>query len=246
MALDFEDPDVKQALDAALSEKLDSAISEATKELKSKNEELIGEKRKLQENLSKFEGIDLERIKVLQSRLENDEEAKLLADGKMDEVFNRRFEKFRNEYEGKIGDLSKELESAKKNESFAVQRANTTIVEVNLRRAAEVAGVLPTAIDDVINRGLDRFSVDPDGTIVQRDESGKLITIDGKTATPDIWLADLQERAPHFWPASEGTPQGGSGGVGGRSNLEEQMAKAASKGDMEGYRKIRAKMRENS
>ena len=246
MPLDFEDPEVKEAFESALNEKLDSAISEATRELKGKNEELIGEKRKLQENLSKFEGLDLDKIKALQSRLENDEEAKLMAEGKMDEVFNRRFEKFRNEYEGKIGDLSKELETAKQNESTAVQRANATIVEINLRRAAEVAGVLPTAIDDVINRGMSRFTVDPDGTIVQRDENGKLVTIDGKTATPDIWMADLQEKAPHFWPPSEGTGQGGSATGGGRTNLEEQMAKAASKGDMESYRKIRAKMRENS
>lgn len=251
MPLDLEDPEIKEAFDKAVGEAVNTAVSSAveeqTRELKSKNEELIGEKRKLQETVSRFDGIDLEKIQALQKQLEGDEETQLLADGKVDEVFNRRFEKFRNDYESKLADANKKVAELEDAEGRSKARADKTIIEINLRRAAEVAGVLPSAIDDVVNRGVGSFTVDPDQTVVQRDSEGALVTIDGKNSTPEVWMADLQEKAPHFWPPSKGGDLGGNdGGEGGGNNAVNQMAKAAAAGDMDTYREVRNKMRGRS
>lgn len=248
MPLDLNDPNDKaefeKAVSAALKTEVEKAVASHTQELKSKNEELIGEKRKLQDTLKKFEGIDLDSVRALQEKLEKDEELRLLAEGKSDEVFNRRFERIKNDYESKLAQTAKERDEAKEAADKATAQARRTITEINLRREAEKAGVVSSAIDDVIRRGIDLFNIEEDGTLLQRDKDGKIVTIDGKNATPATWLEKLREEAPHFWPASSDAGRGGNaGGSGARTNLEEQMLKAASKGDMKLYREIRDKMR---
>lgn len=251
MPLDMDDPEVKEAFDAAvqenvqsaLKEKMEEVVSEATRELKSKNEELIGEKRKVTEKLQQFEGLDVEKLKAYQDQLEHNEDAKLLAEGKFEDVFNKRYEKFRNDYESKIKDLSEETVKEKDARLAAEKRAQDTIIDINLRRAAELAGVLPSAIDDVVARGKNSFVAEEDGSVVQRDTQGNLVTIDGKNATPDVWLKSLEEKAPHFWPSSQDGNLGGGTGPGNRNPVDEQLAKAAASGDIDSYRALRNKQR---
>ena len=238
MAFDINDPDTKTALDAAIAAALPTAIDIATKELRTKNEQLIGEKRAIQEKMKPFEGLNIDVLKNLQTKIDTDEEMKLLSEGKTDEVFNRRFQKVRNDFDSKVADLTKEAEVSKTRELAATSLAEKTIVEINLRRAAEQAGVLPQAIDDVIRRGDGLFKVENDGTVIQKDKDGNIVTIDGKNAIPGIWLEKLKETSPHYWPGSVGTQQtGGSGG--NRTNMEEALLKAAASKDMDEYRRIR-------
>ena len=208
MPLDLENPEDKAALDAAVSKALESAlpakVEEETAALKAKNEELIGEKRGLSEKLREFDGLDIGNVKKMMETLESSEEAKLLAEGKTEEVFARRFEKINLDYSSKITDLSTKLESAERIASEAESRANAKIAEVEIRRQAEKADVLPTAIDDIVMKGSGLFTVDSDGQIIQRDSEGKIIETDGKATTVDVWLDSVKVSSPHFWPGSKG------------------------------------------
>jgi hypothetical protein len=246
MPLDLTNPDDKKAFDEALSTALKESIEKETKALKDKNEEILGEKKKLQDQLKKFDGMDFDAVKKLQERMEKDEELRLLAEGRSDEVFNKRFERIRNDYDSQLEKTTKERDEARLAAETATAQAQRNVAEVHLRREAEKAGVVGTAIDDVVRRGLDLFGIEEDGSLLQRDKDKKIVTIDGKNATPEAWLEKLKEQAPHFWPASTDATRGGGGGGGGgggRSNFEEQMAKAVAKGDMKQYREIRNKMR---
>jgi hypothetical protein len=49
----------------AAKDALDKAVDEATAGLKSKNEELLGENKKLKESAKKFEGVDADEYKRL-------------------------------------------------------------------------------------------------------------------------------------------------------------------------------------
>jgi len=75
-----------------------------------------------------------------------------------------------------------------------------------VRRVATDLKVLGPAIDDVLLNA---------GTIFELDEQGKVVTRDnvGVTPglTPDVWLKDMQEKRPHWWPVSKGGGAGGSG-----------------------------------
>ncbi len=254
MPLDLNDEETKTQFDEAVTKAVESkmddsfkesvaaAVAEATKELKAKNEELIGEKRRATEKLGEYEDLDVEKLKKYKDQLDNDENAKLIAEGKFQEVIDKATEKVRSNYNDQITDIQRENDELKAIAEMAERRSRQTIVEINLRRAAEVAEVLPAAIDDVIARGASLFTVEDDGNLVQRDSNGELVQIDGKTATPTAWLTQLKEKAPHFWPQSETGGMTGDTGT-GMSREEEQLARAAASGDMSKYREIRDRQR---
>lgn len=79
-------------------------------------------------------------------------------------------------------------------------------IERGVRRAAETAKVVPTALDDVVMMADRLFEVLDDGTLATRDNVGVTPGI-----APEIWLSDMQESRPHWWPASVGGGAGGSG-----------------------------------
>lgn len=80
----------------------------------------------------------------------------------------------------------------------------TKEIEGTLRDAAIGEKVLSTAIDDAVLVG---------SRVFERTESGAIVTRDGLGYTPGLtpkeWLKDMQEKRPHWWPASQG---GGAGG----------------------------------
>ena len=54
------------------------------------------------------------------------------------------------------------------------------------------------------------FEISDDGNVVTRDGVGVAPGLDA-----DAWLGELQERKPHWWPASQGGGARGTGGGGG-------------------------------
>src|SRR6185369_5288500 len=93
---------------------IDKAIETAVTGLKTKNGDLIATQKQLKEQLQAFEGIDPVKVKTILSRFANDEEAKLIAEGKIDEVLNKRTERMRADFEGKLTEAQKLAEAATK------------------------------------------------------------------------------------------------------------------------------------
>jgi len=131
--------------------------------LKSKNNELLGKLKetsgKLTQFETQFEGIDIDAVKGLLSRAGQDEETKLLTEGKVDEVFNRRTERLRGDYDKQLKTIS---ERAEKAESFAAKFQGKVLGD-SVRGAALKAGALPEATDDIILRAKGVFTLNEDG-----------------------------------------------------------------------------------
>lgn len=110
--IDLENPAIKAAIA--------TAVEASVSGLKTKNSELLGKLKetsgKLTQFETQFEGIDIDAVKGLLSRAGQDEETKLLTEGKVDEVFNRRTERLRGDYDKQLKAIS---ERAEKAESFA-------------------------------------------------------------------------------------------------------------------------------
>ena len=81
--IDLENPAIKAAIA--------TAVEASVTGLKTKNTELLGKLKdastKLTQFETQFEGIDIDAVKGLLSRAGQDEETKLLTEGKVDEVF---------------------------------------------------------------------------------------------------------------------------------------------------------------
>ncbi|POA52124.1 MULTISPECIES: hypothetical protein [unclassified Pseudomonas] len=202
---------LKTALGGEVQKYLDGEVTG----LKSKNQELIGSNKTIKTELDKlkgqFDGLDIDAVRGLLTKAGQDEETKLLTEGKVDEVFNRRTERLRGDYDKQLKTVTARAEKA---EAFAAKFQGKVLGD-SVRGAALKAGALPEATDDIILRAKGVFTLNEEGEAVAVDESGEIILgKDGKTPlTPLEWAESLRESAPHLWPRASGTqaPGGGSG-----------------------------------
>lgn len=190
---------------------LDVTGIEDTSGLKSalqKERDAVKEAKRLQKEIeARYEGIDPDKVKSMMAKFENDDEAKLIAAGKIDEVVSKRTEKLRIE-------LQKQVDVAKGETKAAADRAgkfSQRVLDNHIRAAAIKAGLHAHAVEDALFRARILFSLDEAGEAIQIDSEGKpTLGKDGKTPfTPAEWLESMKENAPHWFPA------GGSGGGGG-------------------------------
>ena len=158
-----------------------------------------------------FDGLDIEAVKGLLQKASLDDETRLLAEGKLDEVVSKRTERLR-------ADLDKQLLAEKtradKAEAFA-SRFSDKVLADSIRAAAIKAGALPEATEDIILRAKGIFTLDENGEAIAKDSDGEVAYgKDGKTAlTPAEWAESLREKASHLWPRASGAgPTGDNNG----------------------------------
>lgn len=167
-----------------------------------------------QVNAWKALGKTPEEIQELLQRLETDEDAKLIAAGKMDEVVQKRTERMQTEHTRR---LQAEAEGRTKAEAKAAKLAERALSSV-LRDAAAQAGALPEALDDVVRRGNGLWILNDDGDVVAMNGDQVVLGKDGKAPlSPKEWAESIRDSAPYFWPATRGSGAPGSNG-GAQSN----------------------------
>lgn len=225
-ALGLEIPEDKAAaIKEALAAKGQEALDRAVTGLKTKNSELLGTikttKGELDQLKGQFEGLDIESVKALLARAATDEETRLLAEGKIDDVINRRTERLRGDYDKQ---LQAEKARAEKAEAFANQFKDKVLAD-SIRAASIKAGALPEASEDIILRARGTFQLNEHGEAVAVDKDGEVIYgKDGKTPlSPLEWAESLRESAPHLWPKAVGAGQTGDKGAKGVSKKASEM-----------------------
>ena len=183
------------------------------------------ERRKAAKELEeRFAGIDPEKVREMMAKLDQDGEAKLLAEGKIEEVVNNRTEKLR-------ADLQKQLDEAHGKTTSAearVKQYSQRVLDDRIRDA--VMGKVHTSAiksGDVLRAARELFVLDEHGDAVQLDAAGKpVLGKDGKTPfSPAEWIESMTEIAPHWFPsASSGGGAAGSGnGSGGGKTMKRSQ-----------------------
>lgn len=210
---------------------IDAAVATQVNGLKNKNNELLGKVKDLGENLKKFEGIDPELTRSILKRFADDDEAKLIAEGKIDEVLNKRVERMRVDYDKKLNDATTAAEQASKRAAAYQGR----VLDDAIRAAAAKAGVHQHAIDDALMQGRVTFALDDDGQAVALGADGRAVLgKDGKSPlTPTEWLEGMKESKPHWFPAS--SAGGGAGGSRNGGSVSNKKAQDMSAGEKSAY-----------
>ena len=134
LGIDLDD-EKATALKEALTTKHQEALDKEVGGLKTKRDELLANERKLKDSLKQYEGIDPERARKLEEQLAENEEARLIADGKLDEVLNKRTERMRDEYDRKLTEAS---QTADKSKAFA-DKFRGRVMRDEIRTAAAEA-----------------------------------------------------------------------------------------------------------
>lgn len=237
--MEFKLPEAIE-LDDSVKEQITGAVKEFVSGLERKKDELLAEKKKIQEKLKALPISDPEKISELQSRLrelekffKDNEYAQLLKDGKFDTVLEMKTQELQEQLE--------EYKSKIHEKDNAVTQLQSEIKRMKisdaLRAEAAKAGVLPEAIDDVLLRGLSTFTLGEGDTIYIADEDGKpLKDDDGKIVTVKKWITTLPK---HYFPADTHV----NIDFGNQSDVMERLSEAAKSGDLATYKQLREKMK---
>lgn len=230
--IDLKDPAVKEAIAAAVASEVEG--------LKNNRDIILQEKKDLATKLDKYKDIDPDKVHALLEKIGQSEDAQLIADGKLDELIDKRTSTIREAAETQIAELTGELSNMSGKYDTVNTKYNRTQVDRALQEAAVAAGIRSEAISDVLLRGSSVFTLGEDGTIEARDSKGELRKdAEGIILDPTKYIAGLRKTAPHYWPDSSGSGVTGQGGSAG--DLQARIDAAAKSGDMTQYRKLREK-----
>lgn len=209
-SVDLNNPEIQKILQAK--------IDETVAGLKKKNSELIEKEKKLKEQVSQFDGLDVEKVKKLQQQLQENEEMRLLAEGKTEEVVARRVEAMKRDFEANLSARDAKLSEYEQMIKAKEERLAELVIDGQLREAYVGLDFEPSALDMVLMQGRQTFIMSEDGKAVPRDSHGNLIFgKDGKTPiSAKEWLEGLAEKKPFLRKPSKGagtTPNRSSGAV---------------------------------
>ena len=224
------------APNAELTAKLADALAQIDS-LKKKNTDILGEKKKQSEQLKAFDGLDPENIRNILNRFDQDEELKLISEGKYEDVIKARVEKAEAGYKSTIASLTEENSTLKEQTGKDSTQIRDLIIDTAVTTSFIEAEGVKTAVPDVILRAKNTFTVE-NGEAIARDGNGEIIAGSSGPLKINEWVATLKETAPHLFPGSQGAGAGGSGT--GGSNVDAKMAAAAASGNMKEYRRLRA------
>lgn len=175
--------------------------------------------KKVKDILAKLGGPDLD-ADALVEKLDEYEELKLrvesgeggkIDDKKVEELVEQRVQRRLAPVErerDRLKTRNTELESENGTLKGTITRGT---VESELRRHATEGKVVTSALDDILDIGANIFEVAEDGAVVTKQGVRNVPA----GVTPDVWLSDMKEKRPHWWPASQGGGAGGSGGGNG-------------------------------
>jgi hypothetical protein len=137
-----------------------------------------------------------------------------LDDDKINDMVEKRINSRTAPLERQIAALTGERDEARTESQELKKEKTTRSIQDEVRVAATKLKLLPEAIDDAFMLADRVFEVNEEGAAVTKDNVGVTPGIGA-----EVWLTDLKDKRPHWWPTSSGggaTP--GGGGVGGGNN----------------------------
>lgn len=170
-------------------------------------------------------GLTPEQLAALAKNKLTSDEMKKIADGQIDEVFDKRTERLTADFTGRLTAAEKKAQEAEAKASKYLDR----VLDDAIRKAAANAGVHAGGVDDALLRAKLVFEVDDEGNAVATKGGTKVISKDGKTVLhPAEWMEDMRSKAPHWFPApssGSGTPQGSGIKPGTKTILRSEFVK---------------------
>lgn len=192
-----QNPNQQQQQDAAASDQGPS-MEEVVK-LKERNQKLQGQLMDIEKKYSTFasmyKDIDPDEYKTLKSKLEEVEKKSASNDpAKLEELFERKLQKYRSEVENEKSTLIQQLESLKK--------TNRTLA-VTDKVMSEISSMFnPDAIKFVKREVEELCDLDEDGSIVVKDENGDIMYKGARPLTLKEFAEVLMDKYPSLAKAS--------------------------------------------
>ncbi|AUR88708.1 coil containing protein [Vibrio phage 2.117.O._10N.261.45.E9] len=158
--------------------------------------------------LAAFGDIDGDELQTKLDRLDELEKTGgTIDDTKIDELVEARIVTRLNPLKRELAKAVEDKETLEAQNKDYSAKERRRVIGDSVRKAGKAAKMIDSAVADAELLALNNFEVMEDGTVATED------------GTPvDIWLTDMKESRPHWWPQSEGAgasgnPGGGQGGT---------------------------------
>lgn len=190
----------------AFKEFLSAAVSKETDGLRSKVDQALGEKKKAQEALRKFE-----------SGLQEDEDRKAFKEGRLDldSILDRRQQALTKTHQEALAARDAELETATKAIADREARLQTYQIRTEIGNVAMQNEFFQASAIDDLNFLAQQTWKPSDNGLVARDQAGNIIPgRNGAPITPAEWIEGLKTSKPHYFknlPGSGSRSGPGSG-----------------------------------
>jgi len=219
---------------------ISEAVKTATEGLEANKNSILDEKRSLseklklaEENAKRFEGLDVDKIKTMIDSMDASAEAKLIAEGKIEEVIAARTSAVKSSYEDKYSEKNAEIATLNEANTTIMNKYEGKLIGDSIRVEAIKQGMLPEAIDNAIRDASGLFKVAENGNVEARK-------IDEFINSPERFVKSLKETNSFYWPSSADFRMSGSDGA-SQTDINARMEAAASSGDFEAYKELRNK-----
>lgn len=167
--------------------------------------------------LTLLKDIDIDQLAANETELKNFREGKA---PKLDELVTARVAEMKKSFEKKETDMNTALQAAQ-------ARLSKVLIDDAIVVTASKKGVLPSALEDVKNRGRAVFKLEDNERVVCFGADNKPRY--GKNSDPmtiDEWMDELATQAGHLFSPNKGAGgQGGSGKTGGYAGPNPYSAK---------------------
>ena len=205
----------------------DNKAKARLEEFRKNNRLLHKEKKELEAKLEEWKDIDPQEYRTLKERqatLETSDDAKLVAEGKLDEVIAKRTATMKADFERSLSAKDTALKDTSKERDTYRQRLAQLQIDGDVRTHIEKIGrPKQGAMDDILSRAHRTWKLDGDGNRVPVDSDGEPIYgNDGDIMTMSEWSAKLLQNAGHLFES------GGGGGADGSGDPEKPKRKKGS------------------
>ena len=175
----------------------------------------------------KYEGVDVDAYKKWVADAETNAEAKLIKEGKIDEVIKQRTEKMRRDHEAEVASLRQENQTLKDQAGKLQSDLADNILGAAIATAGPKAGVRASALPDLTTRARGVFKFEDGKLVPYKDGSIYYGKTGGKPIDVDEWIATLTTDAPHLFETNKGTDTPADRGrqVGGAMRLTREQAR---------------------
>lgn len=209
----YEEKDGEWHLTGVEGIKTDGDIKKVQESL---NKERDAHKR-TKERLRGFVEMSDEELEEAQTKLDKYEELEAAAGDKLDEekineLAEKRANALKAPLERDLKKLQTELSEANEEREGLKTEKRTRTIHDAARRAATEAKVIPEALDDVLMHAERVFEINDDGEVQVKDGVGFTPGVG-----PDVWMTDIKDKRPFWFPTSQGGGGKGSGGAQGIS-----------------------------
>lgn len=209
-----ETPEFQETLKAELAK----ALAAETGGLKSKNSEILAEKKKVQDQLN-----------AILAQAEDEQDQAALKSGALNvrELLDKRLNANNQTWQEKLHAEQAEKEELRK--AVEAEKGRLKQFQINQHFGNEALKnefINPSALNDIINLAASMWQMTDDGQPICRDKHGNVtMGRSGRALTPKEWIESLEGSHSHYFKPMNGSggKQGGANGVNSMPLAEFQL-----------------------